>query len=529
MRLIVFFIFFLSGFAALAQPTGSGEGSFSIQKDDPAIQAIDRILVAGYLNHYCFSTDSTLLNPFGYEKDQLPSFTAEIISQRMKNLDAETPFDLVYNATVQGFIDLYAVRRKDVTAKVLGLSQLYFPMIEEHLTKYNIPLELKYLAIVESALNPTAISRVGAGGLWQFMPGTGKLYGLNITSYQDERFDPYKSTEAACKYLKFLYDTFDDWQLALAAYNSGPGNVNKAIRRSGGKKDFWSIKPFLPKETQGYVPAFIAVNYIMNHAAEYNLYPKKPLVTCYEVDTVDVKSKVDFSAMSKIIGMSVEDIAYLNGTYKLKQVPDNGYRHYLTLPVNKVGLFLANESLIYAQSAIIIETPPSAMANNGGASGESPRKVQEKVIWEEIWKTHKVSRGENMASIARKYNVTTKQIKDWNHLRSNSVKSGQKLKIKTKVKKTIQITEQAPIQAADKAMENGSESADSVKTTTPAPRETRATPAAPKSAPKYYTVKSGDTLTQIAKKNNTTVTELKKLNPKLTDKLKVGQKITVKK
>ncbi len=526
MRLIVFFFFILSGFVALAQPTGTGEGSFSIQKDDPAIQAIDRILVSGYLNHYCFSTDSTLLNPFGYEKDQLPSFTAEIISQRMKNLDADTPFDLVYNSTVQGFIDLYAVRRKDVTAKVLGLSQLYFPMIEEHLTKYNIPLELKYLAIVESALNPTAISRVGAGGLWQFMPGTGKLYGLNITSYQDERFDPYKSTEAACKYLKFLYDTFDDWQLALAAYNSGPGNVNKAIRRSGGKKDFWSIKPYLPKETQGYVPAFIAVNYIMNHSAEYNLYPKKPLVTCYEVDTVDVKSKVDFAAMSKIIGMSVEDITYLNGTYKLKQVPDNGYRHYLTLPVNKVGLFLANESLIYAQSAIVIETPPSALANNDVTSGETPRKVQEKVIWEETWKTHKVSRGENMASIARKYNVTTKQIKDWNHLRSNSVKSGQKLKIKAKVKKTIQITEQAPIQAADKAMENGSEAVDTVKTTTPPPRETRATP---KSSPKYYTVKSGDTLTQIAKKNNTTITELKKLNPKLTDKLKVGQKITVKK
>jgi membrane-bound lytic murein transglycosylase D len=528
-RLIVFFFFILSGFAALAQPTGTGEGSFSIQKDDPAIQAIDRILVSGYLNHYCFSTDSTLLNPFGYEKDQLPSFTSEIISQRMKNLDADTPFDLVYNSTVQGFIDLYAVRRKDVTAKVLGLSQLYFPMIEEHLTKYNIPLELKYLAIVESALNPTALSRVGAGGLWQFMPGTGKLYGLNITSYQDERFDPYKSTEAACKYLKFLYDTFDDWQLALAAYNSGPGNVNKAIRRSGGKKDFWSIKPYLPKETQGYVPAFIAVNYIMNHPAEYNLYPKKPLVTCYEVDTVDVKSRVDFAAMSKIIGMSVEDIAYLNGTYKLKQIPDNGYRHYLTLPISKVGLFLANEPLIYAQSAIVIETPPSALANNDGASGETPRKVQEKVIWEETWKTHKVSRGENMASIARKYNVTTKQIKDWNHLRSNSVKSGQKLKIKAKIKKTIQITEQAPIQAADRAMENSSEAADTVKTTTPAPRETRAAPTAPKSTPKYYTVKSGDTLTQIAKKNNTTVAELKKLNPKLTDKLKVGQKITVKK
>ncbi len=525
-RLIVLLLMILAGSLVQAQPTG--DGVFSIQKDDPAIQAIDRILVSGYLNHFCYSTDSTLLNPFGYEKDQLPSFTAEIVSQRMKNLDADTPFDLVYNSTVQGFIDLYAVRRKDVTSKVLGLSQLYFPMIEEHLTKYNIPIELKYLAIVESALNPTAISRVGAGGLWQFMPATGKLYGLNISSYVDERFDPYKSTEAACKYLKFLYETFDDWQLALAAYNSGPGNVNKAIRRSGGKKDFWSIKPYLPKETQGYVPAFIAVNYIMSHAPEYNLYPKKPLVTCYEIDTVDVKSKVDFQTMSKIIGMSVEDIAYLNGTYKLKQIPDNGYRHYLTLPINKVGLFLANESLIYAQSAIVIEAPRSEMASTGTESGQSNKKVREKIVYEEIWKTHKVSRGENMAGIARKYSVTTKQIKDWNKLRSNSVKSGQKLKIKTKVKKTIQITEDAPVSAADKAMENATEAADSVKTTPATPKDPK--PAVtPKTTPKYYTVKSGDTLTQIAKKSGVTVQELKKMNPKLTDKLKVGQKIIVKK
>lgn len=202
------------------------------------IDEIDRMLVASYLNHFCFSSDPDIQNAYDYPADLIPTFPEELTRERMKVLDRESPFDLVYNENVRDFIALYSVRRRDVTAKVLGLSQLYFPLIEDALAKYNIPLELKYLAIVESALNPTAISRAGAAGLWQFMPGTGKMYGLDITSYQDERFDPIKETEAACKYLRFLYNTFGDWNLALAAYNSGPGNVNKAIRRANGKERF---------------------------------------------------------------------------------------------------------------------------------------------------------------------------------------------------------------------------------------------------------------------------------------------------
>jgi membrane-bound lytic murein transglycosylase D len=518
-RQIFLLFIFATALSAAAQP--GNNASFSVQKDNPEVQAIDQLLVSNYLNHFCYSTDSLLLNPFGYEKNQLPSFTAEIIEERMKNLDADTPFDLVYNSTVQGFIDLYAVRRKDVTSKVMGMAQLYFPMIEEKLTKHNIPIELKYLAIVESALNPTAISRVGAGGLWQFMPGTAKLYGLEITSYQDERFDPYKATEAACKYLKFLYDTFDDWQLALAAYNSGPGNVNKAIRRSGGKKDFWSIKPYLPKETQGYVPAFIAVNYIMNHTAEYNLYPKKPMITCYEVDTVHVKSRLDFDAMSKVLGMNVQDVAYLNGTYKLREIPDNGQKHYITLPVSKVGLFIANEALIYAQSAIIEKPKETVMANNGEAIGGA-KKVTEKVVWEDSWKTHKVTKGQTLAVVAKKYNVTTTQIKQWNKLKSNSLKSGQVLKIKTRVKKTISITENDPVNTAQKAMGNEDSAADST-VVAPAPKPT------PTAKTQVYTVRKGDTLNLISRKYGVTIAELKKWNPKLTDRLQVGQKITIKK
>jgi len=267
----------------------------TLNPDDPELAEIDKMLVSSYTNHYCFSTDRAFLNAYDYQQEEVPTFSQELVRSRMNVLDKNTPFDLTYNGTVQGFIDLYAVRRRDITTKVLGMSQLYFPMIEEKLAKHGIPLEMKYLAIVESALNPSAISRAGAGGLWQFMVATGKMYNLDVTSYQDERFDAYKSTEAACLYLKFLYKTFGNWELALAAYNSGPGNVNKAIRRSGGKKDFWEIKEFLPKETQGYVPAFIAVAYVMNHAAEYNLYPQKPLITFFETDTVGVTTRVDFN------------------------------------------------------------------------------------------------------------------------------------------------------------------------------------------------------------------------------------------
>jgi membrane-bound lytic murein transglycosylase D len=317
-----------------------------------------------------------------------------------------------------------------------------------------------------------------------------------------------------------LYDTFDDWQLALAAYNSGPGNVNKAIRRSGGKKDFWSIKPYLPKETQGYVPAFIAVNYIMNHTSEYNLYPKKPLITCYEVDTVHVKSRLDFDAMSKVLGMNAQDVSYLNGTYKLKEIPNNGQKHYITLPVSKVGLFIANESLIYAQSAIVEKPKETIVANNSDAIGGA-KKVTEKVVWEDSWKKHKVTKGQTLASVAKKYNVTTSQIKQWNGLKSNSLKAGQVLKIKTRVKKTISITESDPVATAQKAMggESAADSTEVAPTPKPAP--------APKS--QVYTVRKGDTLNLIARKYGVTIAEMKKWNPKLTDRLQVGQKITIKK
>jgi membrane-bound lytic murein transglycosylase D len=493
------------------------------------IDEIDRMLVASYLNHFCFSSDPNIQNAFNYDPDHVPSFPEELTRERLEILDRESPFDLVYNDNVRDFIALYSLRRRDVTSKVLGLAQLYFPLIEDALAKYNIPLELKYLAIVESALNPTAISRAGAAGLWQFMPGTGKMYGLDITSYQDERFDPIKETEAACKYLRFLYNTFGDWNLALAAYNSGPGNVNKAIRRAGGKKDFWAIKQFLPKETQGYVPAFIAVNYIMSYSTEHNIFPKKASVSYFETDTINVTARVDFNVVSKSLNLPIEEITYLNGTYKLKEIPDNGKKHYLMLPVEKIGDFLAHEKEIYAASEIRKPEPAPAPAP-ADTSAVTPVVPQTtKVIWEDQWKTHKVKKGETLKSVASKYGVSSSDIKKWNKLNSSTVKSGQSLKIKTKVKKTITVPKVEETPEPEKSEEPKDPKVEVTPTkTTPPKTET------PKTTPKeeyiYYTVKSGESLSTIANKNKVSVDSIVKLNKGINpNKILIGQKLKIKK
>lgn len=517
-----------------------GAQDLKIAADDPAILAIDRVLTANYLNHFCFSADSKVLNAYGYSAEQVPTFSPEITAERLKIIDKETPFDLVYNGTVQGFIDLYAIRRRDITTKVLGMSQLYFPMFEEALAKHGIPQEMKYLAVIESALNPSAISPAGAGGLWQFMVATGKMYGLEVNSYQDDRFDPIKSTEAACKYLKFLYNTFGDWQLALAAYNSGPGNVNKAIRRAGGKRDFWEIKNFLPKETQGYVPAFIAVNYVMNYSAEHNLYAKQPIATYFEVDTLVVNERIEFNALSRVIGMSVEEIAFLNPTYKLKEIPDNGRKHYIYLPVEKTGLFIANEDLVYEQSRVRIAEPEPVVAANTPAAASNASandNAVKKTIWENQWKTHSVRRGESLGKIADKYDVSLAELKKWNKIKGSKVVPGQKLKVQTRVKKTI-LVENTDENVAQTKTESGEVTAQQEEERSPdaiaaAEQEKNEKPATPKaSAPKYkyYTVQPGDTLWKIANKHDgVSMDQIKTLNKGLKEnKLAVGQKIKIK-
>jgi len=543
-KIILLFSVMLSGLASTAQVSIDSmpvvSQSFALNPDDPEIAAIDRILVGNCLNHYCYSTDQSILNPYGYAAEQVPTFAAELVAARMQILDKNTPFDLVYNNTVQGFIDLYAVRRRDISSKVLGASQMYFPMFEEKLAKHGIPLEMKYLAIVESALNPTIISSAGAGGLWQFMVATGKQYHLNINSYQDERFDAYKSTEAACQYLKFLYKTFGDWQLALAAYNSGPGNVNKAIRRAGGARDFWSIKPYLPKETQGYVPAFIAVNYVMNHAEEYNLYPKQPIASFFELDSIRVTQRIDFTALSRVLEIPLEDICLLNGTYKLKEIPANGARHYLVLPISKLGTFMANETLVYEQSKAKVIEPVLMASNKETVTSQPSDKAAAKTVWETKWKSHTVKRGESLGSISNKYDVSLAQLKKWNQIKGSTIQQGQKLKIETNVKTVVYQEpennavadvkkEETPKSSSIEADDEMSYQQSNEKTAVvEKPLQAKSNKTITTSF-KYYTIQKGDTLHKIASSKGVSVEQIKKLNSGLKEnKLAVGQKIKIK-
>src|SRR5690606_15661137 len=314
----------LTGFQATAQPeqdslvAETDSLPLFIAADDPIASGLDEQYQALLRDAFFCNTDTSCMNIYGFAPTEIPKYDDAVFMERVHQMDLQSPMEMRYNSHVQGFINLYVDRKRELSSRVLGMSDLYFPMIEEMLDRFDIPLEMKHLAIVESALNPQANSRAGAKGLWQFMYATGKMFDLNVTSYEDDRFDPYKSTIAACHYLKSLHNLYGDWNLVLAAYNSGPGNVNKAIRRSGGKKDYWEIRHFLPRETRGYVPAFIAVNYMMNYAKEHHIYPKMAPLTNTLVDTVHIKRSMSFTQISNYIDISEELLAELNPMYKLK-------------------------------------------------------------------------------------------------------------------------------------------------------------------------------------------------------------------
>jgi len=250
-------------------------------------------------------------------KEYLVALPTDTLKARLARLNQKTPFNVEYNTSLESVIRSFLKRKSGLIERMITASQFYFPLFEQQLDNYDIPVEMKYLAIVESALNPRAKSRAGAKGLWQFMYGTGKMYKLDVNSYVDERSDPIKSTEAACKYLSKLYDIFGDWDLALAAYNSGPGNVNKAIRRSGGRKNYWNIRRNLPRETAGYVPAFLATMYLFEYAKEHGLAYKRADRPYFITDTVRVKSMITFDQISKMTGVSVKELEVLNPSYKL--------------------------------------------------------------------------------------------------------------------------------------------------------------------------------------------------------------------
>ena len=348
------------------------------------------------------------------------SFNEEVIKLRLDSLNQLTPLELTYNQTVLKFIKFYIKQRKSQVAKLLALSDYYFPIFEEYLDKYSMPLELKYIPIIESSLRVDAKSPAGAVGIWQFMYYTAKEYNLRINSYLDERRDVYKSTEAACQYLNKAFNIFDNWELAVASYNCGRGNVTKALRRSGGELNFWKIRPFLPRETRNYIPALISVIYVMNYASEHGIKADTTYsIDTHTIDTIQLKKPIKISHLAEVLQIEQSLIEELNPVYKNKLVPYRpGEKFHVVLPHYKWGVFLNNEDSIYSllnkmEEAENLEYP----------------------LFSDIEKIkYVVKRGDYLGRIARKYKCKVSDIMTWNDLSSSKIRVGQKIYIYRTIK-----------------------------------------------------------------------------------------------
>lgn len=456
----------------------------AVVEESTVMEMLDLISNISYLKDVYIEIDTAVLNLYGYDKDEVPVFPDSVYAMRIDDLARRTTIPLTYNNHVRSFIDLYANRRRQQSSRMLGLSYVYFPLFEEYLAKYNLPLELKYLAMIESALNPTAGSRVGAKGLWQFMLATGKDYGLHVSTLVDERFDPMLETEAACQYLQSLYARYEDWFLVLAAYNSGPGTVNKAIMRAKGVRNYWAIWPYLPKETRGYVPAFIAVTYVMNYSAEHNLYPINPGLLLHGTDTVMVHDYLNFDQISEVVGVPMADIEFFNPMFTKKIIPASKDQYYpLRLPMKYALRFVQLEDSVYSYAS----------------KAELKReKIEEQVKEVSDSFTHTVKKGESLGSIAKKYGVSVANIKKWNNLRKDVITPGQKLTI---------YRSGGPIAKASNQSSSG-KSSGSTKT---------------------HVVKKGETLSSIANKYKCSVANIRSWNGIKGNTIKVGQKLKIKK
>ncbi|MEI8138014.1 MAG: transglycosylase SLT domain-containing protein [Bacteroidota bacterium] len=469
----------------------------TVTLDDPIAAMLDSLLSQKMFETAFSKPVFPKNNKYKFGIDSIPKYDDYTYQARLAKLDAVSPFDLVYNEHVKGFINMYAMRKRESLSRMMGVAQLYYPMFEEVFDRYNIPLELKHLAVIESALIPYAKSRAGATGLWQFMYPTGKMYGLNVTSYIDQRCDPYKATVAAAEYLKSLYGMFGDWQMVLAAYNAGPGTISKAIRRSGGKKTYWEIRPYLPTETQGYVPAFIAANYVMSFGPEHNIYPAVPRKTYFEVDTVVVKEQMNFEQLSQALDITQEEILYFNPQYRKNIIPAGG--NAMCLPKNKIGIFLTNEQDIY--SAI------KAQQKEG--------VIVESLV--EVKKTHTVRSGEKLSTIARKYGVTVSDLKNWNYIGKKGLRPGKKI--------IVYVREQQPIKIDVKA---DSKTDQNIAANKVEDNKLVATNTSKKSEYFTHTVKKGESLFSIAKKYGVDVDDVKSLNNIKSNNLNYDQILKVK-
>lgn len=461
--------------------------------------------------------------------------STDLLKARLKEMDAKSPFNIEYNQGLENIIKSFLKNRKRSYERLMAISEYYFPMFEAALAKYDVPLEIKYLAVVESALNPHAKSRVGATGLWQFMFATGKQYNLDVSSYIDERSDPLKATEAACQYLSNMFKIFGDWDLVLASYNAGPGNVSKAIRRSGGQQNYWNIRKNLPKETQGYVPAFLATMYIYEYHKEHGIEPKRAAISYFATDTVMVKREMSFKQISDLLDIPESQIKLLNPGYKLDVIPFvKGKNNYLRLPVPKIAVFTSNEDKIYAYAQIEEDkrekpyfsrkatsptgnTTETAIASTEARSpyvdySEEPEIIKGSKIVTKT-KYHTVRKGDNIGEISRKYGVTVSEIKKWNRLKNNNVMLGARLKIQTNERVATTVVKKTPKPTA-KTKDTTETAIAAVEKQEAKTKEVAGDDTENKEDEKseFYVVQKGDNLNSIARKYGVTIAEIKEWN-----------------
>lgn len=482
-----------------------------------------------------YSRDS--LNLRNFAVDSLPAYSSDIVAQRLREIGS--PLALDYNEDVQAFINLYTLQRRGQVERMLGLAHVYLPIFEEELDRAGMPMELKYLPVVESALNPHARSRVGATGLWQFMLATGKLYGLEVTSYVDERRDPYKSTAAAVRYLGNMYKTYGDWLLVVAAYNCGPGNVNKAIARSGGKRNFWEIQEFLPRETRSYVPALIAATYVFSYPEEHNLFPRM-IDFSFAQDTIHLtRQMMSLKHFADITHTDFYLLKDLNPELKTDFIPYSPEPYVLRVPMKTGQMFatfrdsimqlatklnLDSAKVVYTDAKLspltnkpyeaeLSEHPTYATNGSNATTGTDGKKIV----------YHKVRRGEVVGSIAAKYHVSAKDLAKWNGLRNYGIQAGQNLKIYVKGTPSSGTTPVKVIAEPEPVIAAKVEPAKADPAPEPKNIESQTDVAA-----RYHVVKYGDTLWQIANAyNGLTVEKLKTLNSLNGNSLAIGQKLRV--
>ena len=453
-----------------------------------------------------------------------------LLKERLAAMDAKSPFNIEYNQGLENIIKSFLKNRKKSFERLMGTSEYYFPLFEEALAKQNVPLEIKYLAIVESALNPKAVSKMGATGLWQFMYQTGKQYGLKIDSYVDERSDPLRASEAAAQYMTNMYKIFGDWDLVLASYNSGPGNVAKAIRRSGGQQNYWNIRKNLPKETQGYVPAFLATMYIYEYHKEHGIVPNRASVKHFATDTIMIKKQMTFKQISDLLDVPVAQLQVLNPSYKLNVIPFyHDENHYLRLPQEKIAVFASNEAQIYAYTQYESDKreKPFQIEKALAVKDTANYTIQKIALPKTAY--YKVKRGDNLSMIASKYDVDVSDIKKWNKLKSNALAYGKSLKIVigadfTSLKKEpkMELVSSEKISSNQKIVASEVKASKDEKT-----KKTTQQEPIISNASVFYVVQKGDNLGSIAKKYDVTVAEIQEWNHLSNDKLQLGASLQV--